>query len=271
MRELKRLAEALGAPVTLATDTSDVLDGPFDGSYRMYPRGGTPVARLVALGDGKQTLSLGPMASAAAAEALEKKCGVPWLDLQLPIGVRATDAFVDALRRTAGVSVPAALEAERGRLIDMISDTAQYFHGRRVALFGDPDHLRSLTAFLLELGMEPAVVVTGTPGKKWARELSKLAPGAEVRASSDIHFLHQWIKNHPVDLLIGNTYGKYVARAEGNLPFVRLGFPILDRVGHRVFPTVGYTGALRLIEKITDALFDKRDREDPDHEVELVL
>jgi nitrogenase molybdenum-iron protein beta chain len=72
-------------------------------------------------------------------------------------------------------------------------------------------------------------------------------------------------------MLMGNGFGKYVARAEGNIPFVRFGFPIMDRVGHRSFPTVGYMGALRLIEKITDAFFDRRDREDPDHEVELVL
>jgi nitrogenase molybdenum-iron protein beta chain len=82
--------------------------------------------------------------------------------------------------------------------------------------------------------------------------------------------MHQWIKNHPVDLLMGNNFGKYVARAEGHLPFVRFGFPIMDRVGHRAFPTVGYMGAMRLIEKITDAFFDKKDREAPDEGVELV-
>ena len=53
--------------------------------------------------------------------------------------------------------------------------------------------------------------------------------------------MHQWIKNEPVDLLIGNTYGKYIARDE-NIPLVRHGFPILDRVGHSYFPTVGYVG-----------------------------
>jgi nitrogenase molybdenum-iron protein beta chain len=45
-----------------------------------------------------------------------------------------------------------------------------------------------------------------------------------------------------VDLIIGNTYCKYIARVE-NIPFVRFGFPVLDRMGHRFFPTVGYMGA----------------------------
>ena len=43
------------------------------------------------------------------------------------------------------------------------------------------------------------------------------------------------MKNEPVDLLMGNTHGKYIARAE-DVPFVRVGFPILDRYAHSVFP-----------------------------------
>ena len=50
-----------------------------------------------------------------------------------------------------------------------------------------------------------------------------------------------------VDLLIGNSYCKYIARAE-NIPFVRFGFPVLDRMSHCLFPTVGYNGALRLLD-----------------------
>ena len=78
--------------------------------------------------------------------------------------------------------------------------------------------------------------------------------------------LHQWIKNEPVDLLIGNTYGKYIARDE-DIPFVRFGFPILDRVGHSYFPTVGYRGGMRLLEKILDALLDRQDRDAPGGEL----
>jgi nitrogenase molybdenum-iron protein beta chain len=82
--------------------------------------------------------------------------------------------------------------------------------------------------------------------------------------------MHQWIKQEPVDLLIGNTYGKYIARDEG-IPFVRHGFPILDRVGHAYFPTVGYMGAIRLLEMILSALLDHKDRTSPEESFELVL
>jgi nitrogenase molybdenum-iron protein beta chain len=82
--------------------------------------------------------------------------------------------------------------------------------------------------------------------------------------------MHQWIKEQPVDLLIGNVYGKYIARDE-NIPLVRHGFPILDRVGHQYFPTVGYRGAMRLVEKILDGVLDRKDRESPEESFELVM
>ncbi len=82
--------------------------------------------------------------------------------------------------------------------------------------------------------------------------------------------LHQWIKNEGVDLLMGNTYGKYIAK-DDDIPFVRLGFPILDRVGHSYFPTVGYQGAMRLLEKILSAIMDRQDRDAAEEKFELVM
>lgn len=274
MRELKRLASIIGVEFIMAPDTSDVLDTAMDGTYQMYPEGGTKISELKAMGDSFLTVALGPLASGPAATKLEKQNKVPSKALELPIGIAQTDAYINALRLAGDTSVPAELEKERGRLVDMVSDMSQYLHKKKVAIFGDPDHLTSMVSFLVEIGMEPAIVVTGTPGKKWEKKLREIcAPVNEnvvIKAFSDIHYLHQWVKANPVDLLMGNTYGKFVAKSE-NLPFIRFGFPILDRVGHRAFPTVGYTGAMRLIERITDAFFDKRDREDADENIELVL
>ena len=73
-----------------------------------------------------------------------------------------------------------------------------------------------------------------------------------------------------VDLLIGNTYGKYISRDE-DIPFVRHGFPILDRVGHQYFPTVGYRGAMRLLEQILNAFMDRQDADSPEESFELTM
>ena len=143
-----------------------------------------------------------------------------------------------------------------------------------MALVGDPDQLISMTEFLVSLDMWPVHIVTGTPGKRFEeriREITKDMPSpVNVRAGGDMFLLHQWIKNEPVDVLIGNTYCKYIARDE-DIPLVRWGFPILDRQGHQYFPTVGYKGAMRLLEKILGVLMDRQDRDAKEQSFELVM
>ncbi len=276
MREIKSLAAELGIDAIVFPDTSDVLDAPQTGKHQFYPRGGVTVERLARTSSSIATVSLGPTASEPAAKQLDTKFKVPYESLELPIGLRATDRFVNTLRRQIRTTVPASINYERGRLLDMITDMHQYFHGKRVALWGDPDQLVSLTEFLADLDMRPVYIVTGTPGKQFekrmATALAGRIPEAQYRQGSgaDMFLMHQWIKNEPVDLLIGNTYGKYIARDE-NIPFVRHGFPILDRVGHSYFPTVGYRGAMRLLEMILDALLDHKDRTSSEEDVELVM
>ncbi|MBF0203001.1 MAG: nitrogenase molybdenum-iron protein subunit beta, partial [Desulfamplus sp.] len=63
---------------------------------------------------------------------------------------------------------------------------------------------------------------------------------------------------------------KYIARDE-DTPLMRWGFPILDRQGHQYFPTVGYKGGIRILEKILSALLDRTDRDAPEEKFELVF
>ncbi|QJB56785.1 nitrogenase molybdenum-iron protein subunit beta [Pseudodesulfovibrio sp. zrk46] len=274
MEEIKRLAAMVGVDITLFPDTSGVLNGPLTGEYKMFPDGGVTVKELKAAGDATGTLALGEWCSADAARWLDSKCKVPCSVLDMPFGLAATDRFIDVLRTVAGVPVPDTVAYERGQLVDMISDMHQYFYGKRVALWGDPDQLISMTEFLVSLDMHPVYVVTGTPGKKFEKRIKEICADkpfeVKVKAKGDMFLMHQWIKNEPVDLLIGNTYGKYIARDE-DIPMVRWGFPILDRQGHQYFPTVGYKGGLRLLEMILGRLLDRKDRDDPEQKFELVL
>jgi nitrogenase molybdenum-iron protein beta chain len=274
MEEIKRLTGLMGISSVMFPDTSHVLNGPMTGKFRMYPSGGARIADIRASGSSTGTLAMG-MASLAAARALDSKCKVPYQLIDLPIGLEGTDAFIDTLRQMAGVSVPDSITFERGQLLDVIADMHQYFYGKRVALAGDPDQLLALTKFLTALDMKPVYIVTGTPaGKEYVKALesaTRQVPGeVKIQVPGDTFLLHQWIKNDPVDLLIGNTYLKYIARDE-DIPFIRLGFPILDRIGHSYFPTVGYRGGLRLLEKILDVLLDRKDRDAPETTFELVM
>jgi nitrogenase molybdenum-iron protein beta chain len=239
----------------------------------MFPHGGTTIEELKSTGDSSCTIALGHFTSHPAATELDEKCGVGCAFLELPIGLTETDRFIHALRNYGGVDVPATIGDERGRLLDAMSDMHQYFHKKRVAIAGDPDHVIALTQFLSDLDMKPAYVITGSSGNHFENRVHEIlkdqAPDAVVKQNSDLFELHQRIKNVPVDLIIGNTYCKYIAREE-KIPFVRFGFPVLDRMGHRYFPCVGYMGALRLMEKMTDAMLDHKDRECADEYFELI-
>ncbi len=271
MEELKRIVKLMGLDSVLFPDTSGVLNGLHNGHYEMYPKGGTTVDSLKTTGFARATLALGPVASGPAAKLLDTKCGVPYELLKLPIGIRATDKFVETLKRLGGV-IDDELEIERGKVIDAIIDMQQYFYQKKVALVGDPDHLVALTEFLTDLGFSVRHVITGTPGKKFISRV-KEAAGTDtinVRESSDYFYLHQLIKNEKVDLIMGNTYAKYMSR-DMDIPLIRIGFPIYDRIGHQYFPTVGYKGALRLVEKMLNALMDYQDRHAPEEQFELVM
>jgi nitrogenase molybdenum-iron protein beta chain len=277
MREMKRIAEMMGINYVMLPDTSDVLDAPQTGTHEMYPSGGTTLAEIQSMGDSRRTVSCGTWASRDAARALDAQCKVPYTETDIPIGIKATDRYVQALAHAAGVPVPDTLTVERGRLIDVVTDMQQYFYGKRVALFGDPDQLIPLTEFLVSIGMKPVYIVSGTPGtrefeKRMHSILDEKVPDAKFKNGqcADMFLMHQWIKQESVDLLIGNTYGKYIARDE-NIPFVRHGFPIVDRIGHSYFPSVGYMGGLRLLEKILGVMLDKKDAEATESKFELVL
>ncbi len=273
-RHLKQMLKTLGVEAVVFPDTSEVVDTPQTGEFHMYPKGGTTVEALRTTGDSRATLALGPEASKAAAVELEKKCQVPYQLLDLPIGIAATDRFVQAVMEVTGVEPPESLVDERGRLVDVMTDWQQYLYGKRVALSGDPDQLVPVTEFLVSCGARPVYVITGTPSRYFETRcqeiLQETVPEAIVKADADLFYLHQLIKNQPVDLLISNVYGKYIARAE-DIPLVRFGWPILDRVGHSYFPSVGYRGSMHLLCNIINTILERKDRDDPDEGFELVL
>ena len=275
IRELKRIAGLMRLPTVFFPDQSGVLDAPMTGRYQIYPNGGTTVDEIRSLGDCESLIALGEITNVEPAELLKKKWKVPYTLLPLPVGVGYSDQYLLALCRQSKTEVPAELELERGQLVDLLLDSYQYTYQKSVAIFGDPDVVIGLTALALEMGMTPKYVITGTPKEEFSRRIEALfskyqVSDCRVKANADLFELHQWIKNQPVELLIGSSYGKQIARAE-DIPFVRAGFPVLDRYGATLQPIVGYRGGISLVEKIINALLDRFDRDVPDEDFEIVL
>lgn len=275
MREMKKIAALLKVPFTMFPDTSGVMDSPMTGNYEMYPKGGTTISEIIGLGDCERVIALGELTSEEPAAVLEKKCKVPYTLLPLPIGISATDEFVTALSHFSKTEVPYELEEERGQLVDIMLDAHPYYYKKSVAIYGDPDTVLGITSLVLEMGMIPKYVLTGTPKEDFTKKANALfakygVDGCKAKAAGDLFELHQWIKNDSVDLLIGGTHGKYIARAE-DIPLVRAGFPILDRYVHSYMSIVGYKGAMRLVELISNALMDRQDRDCAEEDFEMIM
>ncbi len=270
IREIKRILTIMGVPHIVFPDITDVFDAPLTPeSGGLYPPGGTKIPDLVDVGNSRATIALGRTAGASGAIVLKGKFGIPAIIGPMPIGIRNTDELVINVSGLMGVPIPQEIEYERGRLVDMMTDAHPHFHAKSLAIFGDPDIVIGMTSLVVEMGMNPAFALTGTPDKKFAEEVKKVAPDCEAIVG-DTFLLHQKIKNHPVDMLIGNTFGKLISRAE-DIPLVRVGFPITDRANMHYFPIVGYAGAARLVEMIGNTFLEHLDRDADDTHFELVL
>ena len=88
----------------------------------------------------------------------------------MPVGIAATDCFIQSLTRLSGKRVQKVILDERGRLVDAMADSFHHTMMKRVAIFGDPDTVLELTRFVCELGMTPVAVAAGTKSKTFTQD-----------------------------------------------------------------------------------------------------
>jgi nitrogenase molybdenum-iron protein beta chain len=262
MPEIRRILDQFGAEYTVLCDPSDAWNTPTDGEFRMYD-GGTSKAEVTRALHAKATIVFQHYSTEKTAKYIGEK-GQQVVALNHPLGVSGTDAFLMAVSELTGKPIPEALEKERGRLVDAIADSQAHIHGKKFALYGDPDLMLGLTAFLLELGAEPVHVLSTNGSETWAEKMralfdaSPFGKGCHAYSKKDLWHMRSLLHTEPVDFLIGSTYGKYLER-DCNVPLIRLGFPIFDRHHHHRFPIWGYEGSLRVMVTILDKIFDTID------------
>lgn len=263
IRELKRMLALMGVEARIVCDPSDAYDTPADGTFRMYS-GGTSIADAKASLNAKATISLQEYCSKRSL-ALYHDQGQDTASFHYPIGVGATDDLLMSVSAFTGKPIPDALALERGRLVDAMTDSQAYLHGKSFSVFGDPDFCLGITRFLLELGAEPVHVLATNGSKAWAKKVKKLLASSpfgargQVWPGKDLWAMRSLLFTEPSDFLVGSSYGKYLERDCG-IPLIRLTFPIFDRHHHHRFPLWGYQGGLRALVQILDKVFDEMDR-----------
>jgi nitrogenase molybdenum-iron protein NifN len=264
LRHLRELAECFGLAVTMLPDYSDTLDGASWSDYEAIPEGGAPVADIRAMSGACATLELGDSLRnqrESAAGLLENRFGVDRVSLTLPVGIRATDAFIDALGRLSKRRTPAGLTAERGRLIDSMVDAHKVVFGKKAVVFGEADLVTGIVSMLCEIGVQPVLCAcggkTGDFEKLLRAAVPELPADTLVRDGADFADITAEARRLDPDLLIGNSKGYGLARELG-VPLIRTGFPIHDRMGGQRILHVGYRGAQWLFDAVANAMLEHK-------------
>jgi nitrogenase molybdenum-iron protein beta chain len=274
LREYKRLIGSMGIYMTMLPDPSEALDSPHTGEYKMY-QPGTSMAELADALNASGFLFLQKYSTVGTQKFVKNVQKISSEAITMPIGVRNTDAFLMTLQQMTGKSIPAELEAERGRAVDAAIDAHQYIHGKRFALYGDPDLVVGLVGFLLEMGGVPVHIVCSNGNEAFRKEVEALLAGSplgtqgKIYTGKDLWHLRSLLLTDPVDMLIGDTHGKQIAR-DANVPLARIGYFMTDRVHLHRQPIIGYQGVINLITMIANMFIDEYDRNGPEERFELL-
>jgi nitrogenase molybdenum-iron protein beta chain len=273
-REYKKIFEAFGIPYTFLADISDTFDSPLDGTYRLYA-GGTKLDEAADSINGKATLTVAPYATPKTYTWVKDNYAGTHTSLPMPMGIAKTDAFLMKLSELFEKPISDSLKAERGRAVDAMTDSHQYVHEKRFAVYGDPDYLVGYVSFLLEMGAKPVHVLCSKGSKKLEKEIraildaSPYGKDGKVYMNKDLWHMRSLLMTEPVDALIGDTHGKFAAR-DAKIPLFRFGFPIFDRVNKHRSPLVGYQGVINMVTEICNRFIDIVDETSDDRHFEMM-
>ncbi|HEX8545066.1 MAG TPA: nitrogenase molybdenum-iron protein subunit beta [Pseudomonas sp.] len=271
-RVIKRMLKDMDVDCTLLSDPSEVLDTPADGTFRMYA-GGTTQAEIKDAPNAYDTLLLQPLQLEKTRKFLEGTWNHSVPKLNIPMGLDWTDEFLMKVSEITGQPIAQSLATERGRLVDMMTDSHAWLHGKRFALWGDPDYLLGMVKFLLELGAEPIHILCNNSNKRWKKAMDALlasspyGKGCTVYAGKDLWHMRSLVFTDKPDFMIGNSYGKFIQRdtlhkgKEFEVPLIRIGFPIFDRHHLHRQTTLGYEGAMQMLTTLVNAVLERLDEE----------
>ena len=282
IRHLKRIIKDMNIDAVFLPDYSMTLDGGSWTGYEAIPRGGTPVEAIRRMGAADHSIQFGEISASTGkplmdnpAFVIEKNTGVKSSVLPLPIGLKNTDILLNRLREVTSecacaIDFPEYLKEERERLLDAYADVHKYCMGKSAVVYGEADFAAAVSSFLCELGIHPAFIVSGekisSDDKKMIEDSIKHYgfSGTMIMDDSDFSDLDNILAEctEMPDFMIGNSKGYKTARAH-DIPMVRAGFPVQDRFGGQRLLHLGYAGALRLTDEITNTLIARAQEKSP--------
>lgn len=263
IRHLTEIINDYGLKVTMLPDISETMDGPAVRTYQKIQTGGTPINSIKTMAGSLATIEFGhTMADDSGGALLKKRFGVSNKIMDMPMGINATDRFFDELTRLSGQKIPEYHKKERGRLVDAYVDGHKYIYGKKAIVYGEEDLVVGITAFLAEIGVMPVLCASGGKSGKLSQRIksatSKLLPEQpQVFEGMDFFDISEMAQSLEPDLIMGHSKGYPLAR-KLNIPLLRVGFPIHDRIGGQRILHLGYRGAQQLFDLVVNAVIAKK-------------
>ena len=263
IREIKRIFTLMDLECTLIPDYSLTLDRPFAGRYQKIPDGGTRPEEIAAMPGAPLTIQFGATCPDNLSPGLwlEQEYGVPLATLPLPVGVEATDELISLLEKVSGHTRPVVLENERGWLLDAMADAHKHNAEGRAVIYGEPELVYALTRACTENGIAPVVIASGTRTSRLTACLEPLITSLDeqpdVLEEADFAAIEAAALHAGANIAIGHSGGKFFTERH-DIPVVRTGFPVHDRMGGQRILTIGYAGTLAFLDRITNTLLAEK-------------
>jgi nitrogenase molybdenum-iron protein NifN len=266
LRYIKSLCKAFSITPVLLPDYSETLDGGVWDTYTPIPEGGTPFTAISTAASPESVfIEFGSQRENSAGDYLSKTFGTKATHLDTPIGIEATDRFISILSDISGIEIPAEIQKSRGRCIDSYIDAHKYVSGVRTVIYGDEDMVPSLTAYCMEIGLNPVLCASeGKIKNELERRLSKdTVSKINVCEDADFDTIEKLITGLKPDLMLGTGKGNHIS-IKHEIPLVRAGFPVHDRFGANRLLHLGYDGALAMLDTIVNTLLSGKQENIPD-------
>jgi len=275
LRQLKRIFSDYNLNYVMFPDYSETLDNPIWEEYKRIPEGGTTIPELVSTASARATIEFGLILNKgmlkgrikskgtiiSSGEFLKNKFNVDYYNIPFPIGINLTDQFFSLLTKITGQKMPEEYQKSRGRLIDSYVDGHKYMKAKRAIIYGDEDMIVSMNSFLQETGIEVVLCASGGESGLLEKTLrvvmqENYKESMKVIEGIDFDSINSLIPELKPDIIIGNSKGYYLSR-KYSIPFVRIGFPIHDRMGAQRVKHLCYEGTQNLYDKIVNAIIEK--------------
>lgn len=268
-RELKEILNDFDIEYILLPDVSENLDRGFCKNYSRLPTGGTSIEDIKHMAGAKATIEISTFIKDeySIGKYLEDNFGVKNYRVNVPRGIRDTDIFMELLEKISGNEINEKYAKQRGRYIDGIIDSHKYNGEARVAIFGEPDFVYSTTRMVLENGAVPVVIATGNKCdmlKEFLQDevlnvANKLCVDkVEFLDDTDFKTIEKYVVECGVNVMIGSSDGRRIEH-KYNIPLIRAGFPIHDRVGGQRIMSIGYEGSMEFGDKIANTILEYKE------------